>query len=115
MNPYRITDGSAPSAAGEVAVDSQTAQDNDLKVGDQIKVLTQAGSQAETISGIVSFGDGGSLAGATVTLFDPTTAQVVLGTKGTFSEILVVGDGSVSDTQLQGSGRPRRCHRATRR
>lgn len=101
LNPYRITTGSAPRAAGEVVVDGQTAQDNDLSVGDRIKVLTQAGSQAETISGIVSFGDGGSLAGATVTLFDPPTAQALLGTPGTFSEILVVGDGTVSDAQLR--------------
>ncbi|MEP6761629.1 MAG: ABC transporter permease, partial [Sporichthyaceae bacterium] len=101
LNPYRITAGAAPSAAGEVAVDSQTAQDNDLTVGEQIKVLTQSGSQAERISGIVSFGDGGSLAGATVTLFDPTSAQALLAAPGTFSEILVVGDGSVSDKQLR--------------
>jgi putative ABC transport system permease protein len=101
LNPYRITSGSAPSGADEVAVDGQTATDNDLSVGDQIKVLTQSGSHDETISAIVSFGNGGSLAGATVTLFDPTTAQTLMGSPGTFSEILAVGDGSVSDAALR--------------
>ncbi len=64
-------------------------------------MLTQSGKVDATVTGIVSFGDGGSLAGATVTLFDPATAQQTLGTPGTYSEILAVGDGSVSDEKLR--------------
>lgn len=101
LNPYRLQDGRAPTASGQVAVDQTTADDNTLKVGDDITVLTESGPLDETITGIVSFGDSGSLAGATVTLFDPTTAAAVLGTPGTYSEILAVGDGTVSDAALR--------------
>jgi putative ABC transport system permease protein len=102
LNPYKLQDGKAPTV-GEVLIDQTTADDNNLAVGDNIKVLTESGSHDERISGVVSFGDGGgSLAGATVTLFDPGTAQQLLGTPGSFTEVLAVGDGSVSDQALRG-------------
>jgi putative ABC transport system permease protein len=101
LNPYKLTEGAPPAAAGQVAIDTTTAADNDIKVGESVTVLTQSGKVDATVTGIVSFGDGGSLAGATVTLFDPATAQQTLGTPGTFSEILAVGDGSVSDDKLR--------------
>ena len=91
-----------PRPPDEVAIDGTTAADNDIEVGDSVTVLTQSGKVDATVTGIVSFGDGGgSLAGATVTLFDPATAQQTMGTPGTFSEILAVGDGSVSDETLR--------------
>ena len=101
LNPYRLKTGKAPTAAGQVAIDAATADDNNIKVGDHISVLTQAGKGNATVTGIVTFGESGSLAGATVTLFDPGTAQQVLGSPGTYSEILVVGNGSVSDAALR--------------
>jgi len=101
LNPYRLQDGAAPTAAGQVAIDQTTADDNDISVGDGITVLTETGRLDETVSGIVSFGDSGSLAGATVTLFDPATAQEVLGAPGTYTEILAVGDGTVGDEELR--------------
>lgn len=100
LNPYVLQKGSEPSP-GEVAVDETTATDNDLAVGDRVQVLTQSGPLDVTISGIVSFGESGSLAGATITLFDPATAQQALVTPGTYSEVLAIGDGSVSNKQLR--------------
>ena len=101
LNPYVLQDGAAPGGAGEVLVDETTAADNDLQVGDRIQVLTQTGPLDETISGLVSFGESGSLAGATVTLFDPQTAQAELGEPGTYTEVLALGDGSVDDATLR--------------
>ena len=57
LNPYRIQDGAASGAAGEVAIDQATAKDNEIAVGDRIKVLTESGPRDETISGIVGFGE----------------------------------------------------------
>ena len=79
LNPYVLQDGAAPAGPGQVLIDETTAEDNDLAVGDRIQVLTQNGPLDETISGLVSFGESGSLAGATVTLFDPQTAQAAAG------------------------------------
>ena len=101
LNPYRLVEGSAPTASGEVAVDSATATDNSLKVGDRIGVLTQTGPTEATVTGIVGFGDGTGLAGATITLFDQATARTVLSEGGGFSEVLAVGDGTVDDSTLR--------------
>ncbi|HEX6919005.1 MAG TPA: FtsX-like permease family protein [Actinomycetes bacterium] len=102
LNPYKLQEGEAPTTAGQVAIDQTTADKNGIAVGDRIQVLTQSGSRAATVTGIVSFGQpGGSLAGATATLFDPATAQQLLGAPGTFYEILAVGDGTVSDDELR--------------
>jgi len=101
VNPYRLRRGEPPTGEGQVAVDESTAKEHSLRVGDDIQVLTQSGPLDATITGIVSFGESGSLAGATVTLFDPGTAARTMGTPGTFYEILAVGDGSVSDEQLR--------------
>ncbi len=101
LNPYKLIDGNAPSAAGEVAVDSATATDNSLEVGDRLGVLTQAGAVDATLTGIVGFGDGTGLAGATITLFDPASAQANLSETGAYSEVLALGDGTVSDTALR--------------
>ena len=102
LNPYKLQEGEAPTTAGQVAIDRTTADDNGIALGDRIQVLTQSGSQDATVTGIVSFGEGGgSLAGATVTLFDPATAQQTLGAPGTYYEILAIGDGSVSDEALR--------------
>ena len=101
LNPYVLQDGAAPAGPGEVLIDETTAADHDLAVGDRIQVLTQSGPLDETISGLVSFGESGSLAGATVTLFDPQTAQVELGDPDTYTEVLALGDGSVDDASLR--------------
>ena len=34
LNPYKLTEGAPPAAAGEVAIDTTTAADNDIEVGD---------------------------------------------------------------------------------
>jgi putative ABC transport system permease protein len=101
LNPYVLQQGEAPRAPGEVAIDDATATDNDIAVGDRVSVLTQSGPSDATVTGVVSFGEDGSLAGATITLFDPETAQQLLGTPDTYSEILAVGDGSVRDEELR--------------
>lgn len=101
LNPYRLQKGKAPTANGEVAIDATTADDNKIKVGDHVTILTQNGKVPETVTGIVTFGESGSLAGATISLFDPATAQQVLGSPNSYSEILVVGGSSVGDAALR--------------
>ena len=102
LNPYKLVDGKAPAGPGQVAIDAETATGADITVGDRITVLTETGQREAVVSGVVGFGaESGSLAGATVTLFDPATAETALGTDGAYSEILAVGDGSVSDAELR--------------
>ena len=114
LNPYRLKTGKAPTAAGQVAIDAATADDNNIKVGDHISVLTQAGKGDATVTGIVTFGESGSLAGATVTLFDPGTAQQVLGSPAPTARSSSSGT-AASATQPCAPALPRPCRALSRR
>ena len=61
LNPVEVVEGSAPEAAGEIAVDQGTAEDEDLTVGGPVTVLTHAGQFDATISGITAFGGSDSI------------------------------------------------------
>jgi putative ABC transport system permease protein len=93
--------GKAPVGSNEIAVDRGTFDKAHLKLGEQIQV--QAGTQpARTyqLVGIVTIGDVDSLAGATLTVFDTTTAQAVLLKPGQLSQITVAADAGVSQAEL---------------
>jgi putative ABC transport system permease protein len=96
-----LRSGMAPSRPGEVAIDAATAEDRDLSVGDRVRVITQAGTRSYTISGILGFGDGDNLAGATVTVFTLATAQELFGRVGTLDHIYVTAESGVSETALR--------------
>ncbi len=64
LNPVDVTEGRAPAAEGEVAVDRGTAEDEDLGIGDRVTVLTQAGRFPATVVGITRFGEGDALDGS---------------------------------------------------
>ena len=100
LNPFRIATGRAPTRASEVAIDRQTAKDDHFAVGQRIDVLTKSGRRTEQIVGITTFGTQNSLLGATVTIFDQTTAARLLGHPGMFSGIRVQGRPGVSQEQL---------------
>ena len=71
LNPLAVKDGTAPDATGEVAVDQGLADDEHLKVGDSLTLLTLAGKQTVELVGITEFGDSDSLDdGGTVSIAD---------------------------------------------
>jgi putative ABC transport system permease protein len=96
-----VREGSPPASGGEVAIDAGTAEDHGLAVGERVRVITQAGTDGYTISGVVGFGNSDNLAGATVTIFDLATAQRLFGREGTLDHIYVVGEQGVSETALR--------------
>ncbi len=100
LNAFTLVEGTAPDAAGEVVVDRGSFEDGGFVVGDQIRVLTAAGAKDMTLTGVVSFGDSDSPAGATVALFDLATAQSLLGEPGRLSEISVVAADGVSQVEV---------------
>ncbi|MCI3949919.1 MAG: transporter, partial [Acidimicrobiales bacterium] len=56
LNPYRLVEGRAPSAPGEVVVNRGAAEEGDLAVGDRTVVETPARVPV-TVVGIATFGD----------------------------------------------------------
>lgn len=96
-----LLSGHAPTTAHEVAIDATSAEKHHIPLGATIKVLFQGPTQEFTVVGTVGYGDGiKDLGGTTSAYFDPATAQQVLGTPGTFDQIVVSAEKGVSQTQL---------------
>ena len=69
LNPLEVTEGRAPAADGEIAVDKGLADRNDLAVGQKATVLTLAGPRDATVVGITKFGSTDALdSGGTVSI-----------------------------------------------
>lgn len=99
LQRFNLVEGEAPTG-DSVVLDKGTADTNDLAVGDRIVVQTQAGSTPHDISGIATFGETNSLAGANIVLFETSTAQELVGKPDKFDQIAVVGAEGVSQDEL---------------
>jgi putative ABC transport system permease protein len=101
LSPLRLTAGRGPKAAGEVAIDTKTAADGGIKVGDTVTVLLKGPPLRQRVVGIFRFGSSGELAGATITAFDPVSAQRLLGSPGVYTSIDVAAASGVSQAELR--------------
>lgn len=102
LNSATIVEGRAPTTAGEVAIDSTTADDLGYDVGDTVTVLTPGPKIEADLVGILRFGQDGGLAGASMTAFDVDTAQQLLLTEGAFTGIGVSAADGVNNDDLAG-------------
>ena len=100
LSPATLTDGRAPEVAGEVALDSTTAEELGYRVGDKITVLTTGPRVEAELVGTFRFGDDGGLAGASMTAFDEATAQSLLLADGRFTGISVAAEEGVTHAEL---------------
>ena len=99
LNQFDLVDGRAPEGR-QVVLDKGTADDNDLAVGDTVRVLTQGGSEEFDVSGVATFGESNSLAGANIVLFETSVAQELVGKPDKFEQIAVVAADGVSQEAL---------------
>ena len=99
LNQFTLVEG-APPEGDQVVLDKGTADTNDFAVGDTVRVLTQAGSTEFEVSGIATFGESNSLAGANIVLFETSVAQETVGKPDKFEQIAVVAADGVSQQQL---------------
>jgi putative ABC transport system permease protein len=103
LNGLSISAGRAPAKAGEITLDPQTAKNAGYEVGDTVSLVTSGPqpSMKATMVGVGSFA-GGSMAGATLTMFDMRTAQQLFqGGKDVYSDIWVTAGEGVSQAQLR--------------
>ena len=90
----RLLDGEAPVGGDQMALDKNTADHNDLEVGDQVDVVTTTGRHTFTLAATVGLGNSDGFGGATFALWDPPTAAAILGAEGEFDAIDIrVADG----------------------
>ena len=104
--------GEQPTGPDQVVIDAATAKKHDLTVGEQIEILFAEGDgRVHDRPARSSSATPTTWRGATLALFDTTTAQQVLGKEGVFDSISVVGDDGVSASELRADiqiGAPRR-------
>ncbi len=93
--------GRAPSVADDVVMDRATATKYHFGVGDRVEVLTGDPPRTFTISGIVTFGDDGNLAGTTLAGFARPIAQALFHTRGYDDAINVLARPGADDVALQ--------------
>jgi putative ABC transport system permease protein len=90
LSPLRLASGRAPTGPDQVVMDAGTAAKYHFAVGDHVRILLQGPPGTFTISGIVTFGSVGNLAGATLAAFDLPTAQRLFGAEGHYDAIDVL-------------------------
>lgn len=99
---YDFTKGAAPKSAGDIALDSRTAERTGYKVGDTVRYSTDGPVNTAKISGVFDTEDGSVLAGGSLVVFDNDTALKVLG-KTEYDEIDVKAAAGTSETALKSS------------
>ncbi|HUW15478.1 MAG TPA: FtsX-like permease family protein, partial [Actinomycetes bacterium] len=101
LSPYRLVDGRGPTADGEVALDSVSADTAGYQVGDTVGLVTPQGPTSAELVGIFRYGTSGNLAGATISAFATATAQeLLLGGADAYTEIDGVAVDGVAQAQL---------------
>jgi putative ABC transport system permease protein len=100
LNPWHLVAGRVPQAAGQVVIDSKSASDGRLRVGDFTTVLVKGPPQRVQVVGIIGFGTADSPGGASVVLFTTPVAQQLVAAPGKYTSILFVAKPGVSQRQL---------------
>ncbi|MGW5018155.1 MULTISPECIES: ABC transporter permease [Streptomyces] len=98
---YPMKDGRAPRAAGEVALDSKTAERTGYKVGDTVRMSIDGPVREEKVTGVYTTDDGSVAAGGSLVLFDNATAQKLFAKPGQYTEISVTAKSGVSQAALK--------------
>ncbi|HEX6249265.1 MAG TPA: FtsX-like permease family protein [Nocardioidaceae bacterium] len=104
LEGLHVVEGEEPDRAGEVALDRHTAEKAGYEIGDEVHLVTSGAApvQRPTLVGIADFADGGSLNGATMTVFEEEQAQeLFLDGKDVYTDAWVTAADGVSQTELR--------------
>ena len=101
LTPFRLEEGRGPSAPGEVALDSVSAEKAGYAVGDAVPLVGPDGPLEASLVGIFRYGTSGNLAGATIAAFDTAFAQeLLLDGEDAYTEIDAVAAEGVTQEAL---------------
>ncbi len=96
-----VRDGRPPEGRDEVMMDAATFQRFGFSLGAQVEVLVPDGVASYTLVGVTGFGDADNLLGATLATFDLSEARDLFGAQEAYTEVSVVGDGSIDPAALR--------------
>lgn len=101
LNPYQIIEGRAPQAADEVVVDTYTAEQAGLGVGDGTVIYVPQPVEV-TVVGQLQLGERNGIGGATYVAFTTEAAQELLvPTPNSLTSIMVRAEEGVTAEELQ--------------
>ena len=100
LNPLELVSGHAPRAPDEIVIDKASADKGRFQLGETVRVVSPAGSNAYRLAGVATYGGAVDAAGAQVVAFTPDTASLVFGTPGRYSAIQVIGAPGFSQEQV---------------
>jgi putative ABC transport system permease protein len=100
LNPYRLVEGRAPSAAGEVVIDRASANNGDLRIGSTTTVKTPAPTDV-TVVGIATFGSSDSMGPTTFVAFTDGQARELFSSGTSVSSFVMAGERGVDADQLR--------------
>jgi len=104
MPTATVRSGRPPAGPDEVMLDFATAEREGYRVGDSVKVQTQAGIGHFTLVGVAGLGkEGDETTGARIVVFDTATAQAQFNKPGSFDYIQVAARPGVSQAELAGA------------
>ena len=92
FNPLRLVDGQWAAGPSQVVIDQGTAEDQGWAIGDRIRAAAEGPAKEFTVSGIARLGDVQSLGGATLAVFDLSTAQQLLNKEGQLDTIFLASE-----------------------
>jgi putative ABC transport system permease protein len=104
IKPLQVVNGRHPRGPNEVAMDIKTAERAGYHLGDKVRIVsaTKRALLTPTLVGLADFPDGGSLNGATATIWDTKTAQkLFLEGRDGYNTIWVTADDGVSQQDLR--------------
>ena len=101
FNPFRPAEGRLPAGAGEVAVDTQLAEKQHLRLGQEVGVTTRTGVQPVRVVGFVDYGDV-SIGGATLIVARLQDMQAWFERRGEVTRVLVSAAPGVTPEELVG-------------
>ncbi len=102
FNPLNLLEGRWAAAPDEVVIDVNTADDQNYKVGDTVKVASLGPVESFKVVGLARYGDVDSLGTATFAVFDIPTAQRLFDRKGSYDAIQAAAANGVSPETLVG-------------
>jgi putative ABC transport system permease protein len=101
FNPFDYADGRPPEAAGEVAIDKLSADNEHLSVGDRIKVSGSEAAREYEIVGIAKLGEVDSFGGATVAILPLAEVQRLADKRGEIDQISIAAEPGVDADELK--------------
>ncbi|MFS3129389.1 ABC transporter permease [Nocardioides sp. Bht2] len=104
LKGIELLQGRQPGSIDEIALDKATAEKAGYRIGDTVELATTAetASLKPRLVGILGFSEGGSLNGATLTVFDTASAQqLFLNGEKAFNDYWVTAKPGVSQQELR--------------